>query len=413
MALHPLSEFYREGGYTQLSKINCRILGTDASVLLGYLSGQATRYSDENKMDEEEFFYKTQDAIEFATGLTHHKQRKCYKILKEMDLIEVKRKGNPAKNYYKINFEEQLHLFKEYNILIECVTDNHLQEYSSLKIKGLVLKNLKVLLFKNLRSLILSKNLIERNNSKEKIDKLLSDLRKDTSSKKPKKDSFPKELISFQDSLKYFPEEYQKNKEFKKMWRRWLLYRQNKLKNPVTLLIVKKHAKELPTFLGLPDSIDRLYAAIDSNKWTGLVFKDDKDGSKQKSGNGNGGNGNGKQPEPIKEAKMIIDAFEMESPNIKRLNTAVQETEAYLDKWTNKWYEQRKGTEAMDNHYWSMATIIPGVKEVYGKYIESLSWVNGQPNEALFDFGNTQFIKFRKQYQKNISGVNWETGGSL
>ena len=52
------------------------------------------------------WFFNTEANIEKDTTLTAYQQRKCLKELKKHQLIEVKRKGIPAKQYFKIN--EQL-----------------------------------------------------------------------------------------------------------------------------------------------------------------------------------------------------------------------------------------------------------------------------------------------------------------
>jgi len=427
MSMHPIYTLACSGEFNQVFKPCLRLFGQNPGTILSYFIGKMNFYYTNDKLIDDTWFYRKRRDIEIDTALSNGQQRTAIKKLIDLRIVEAEKKDNPAKMYYKINTSILTFFLNEYNILEKCLKNNTpdkltefsrkaLQEYRSTKTLPQEVMKPNIKMYENLTTILYTyinnyKN-IEKIPFIEKLSletTLLKEALENSFQEEPKKEKYPKELISFQDSIKYFPEDYQKNKDFKKAWRRWLIYRQKILKNPVALSMVKRHAKELPEFFDLQDAIDRIGDAIDSKKWRGLVFKEDKNPVKQKGGNG----GNGKQPEPIKEAKMIIDAFEMESPNIKRLNTAVQETEAYLDKWTNKWYEQRKGTEAMDNHYWSMATIIPGVKEVYEKYIESLSWVNGQPNEALFDFGNTQFIKFRKQYQKNISGVNWETGSNL
>jgi len=215
-----------------------------------------------------------------------------------------------------------------------------------------------------------------------------------------------KKRFSLNKSFSMFSKEQKESILLKTEWKEFWDHRKE-MNKPLTVRAVNLMVKKFST--SPPEEIIQAIHISIENSYTGLFLPN----KFQKGGNGNGGNGNGKQPEPIKIAKLIIDAFEMESPNIKRLNTAVQETEAYLDKWAEYWHKQRKGKEWHECPNWSMSDYIPSAEQLYIKYIESLSWVNGQPNEALFDFGNTQFIKFRKQYQKRISGVNWETGGSL
>jgi len=49
------------------------------------------------------WFFNTEDNIERDTTLTSYQQRKCLKTLKKYEIIETKRKGIPAKQYFKIN----------------------------------------------------------------------------------------------------------------------------------------------------------------------------------------------------------------------------------------------------------------------------------------------------------------------
>lgn len=428
MALHPLSEFYRIGGYTQLSKINCRILGTDASVLLGYLSGQATRYYDEDKIDEEGFFYKTQTAIEFATGLSENKQRTCYKILKELDLIEVKRKGNPAKNHYKINFESQLNLFKEYNILIKHTINRTLQEYSSLFFTDLVLKNLKILLSKNLRSLIISKNLKVRNKSKENFEKILSDLQQTPSDKKSKK-SIPDNLkgIPFLKTLELFPPElsHLKNEpEFLKAWKGWFKYR--KTKTPKSCKKPEPLTKD-STIWQLnkfkPFSLEEIIEAIEYAQGNA-----NKAAYPNHNGNGNGGNGKIKpsqvnQPKPLQLTEKILDflkedAIGEEQFDIHYLNQQMQTAEQYCKSIWDKWGQKQKQAEAEED--WdemerirSIISRCPQEEFILEKYIDSLrSWVDHR-NEKLFAWNHKAFVKFRKEIQRRYYGMEWETGYNI
>ena len=51
-----------------------------------------------------------QENIEEDTTLNSYHQRKCIKTLKKEGLIEVKRKGIPAKQYFKINEQQVLQI---------------------------------------------------------------------------------------------------------------------------------------------------------------------------------------------------------------------------------------------------------------------------------------------------------------
>ena len=56
------------------------------------------------------WFFNTEANIEADTTLNSYHQRKCIKTLKKHNLIEVKRKGIPAKQYFKINEQQVLQI---------------------------------------------------------------------------------------------------------------------------------------------------------------------------------------------------------------------------------------------------------------------------------------------------------------
>jgi len=129
-----------------------------------------------------------------------------------------------------------------------------------------------------------------------------------------------KNIQKYFNMFSMFSEEQSSSIPFQEKWYKFCVHREDKnnsLSTNAVELFVSKFKNSSPE-----EVIESINTSIESG-WAGLFLP-----KFQKGGNGNGGNGNGKQPEPIKEAKMIIDAFDMESPNIKQLNTAVQETEA-------------------------------------------------------------------------------------
>jgi hypothetical protein len=229
-------------------------------------------------------------------------------------------------------------------------------------------------------------------------------------------------LISFSECIHLFPPDYRNNKEFQKRFKRWFVFKKKVRKEPLTLSMSKRISNHFAKYFTVDEAIYRMWNAYEK-EWQGCHFANDITvekgtrptlNAKQKGSNGNGGNGNGKQPAPLPLVKIIIDNTEMQSPDVKRLNKAVQDTEAYLDKWAEYWYKQRKGKEWHECPNWSMPNYIPSAEQLYIKYIESMTWLNGDaPSEVLFERKHATFLKFQKQYQKRISGVNWETGGSL
>jgi hypothetical protein len=58
------------------------------------------------KEQQDEWFYCTERQIEDNITLSPYQQRKIVEKLKKLGILEVKKQGMPAKNYYKINFSQ-------------------------------------------------------------------------------------------------------------------------------------------------------------------------------------------------------------------------------------------------------------------------------------------------------------------
>ena len=87
-----------------LNKELARQVGLKEAVLLADLISKEEYFIANGMTDG--WFFNTESNIEKDTTLTAYQQRRCLKTLKDKGLIEVKRKGIPAKQYFKIN--EQL-----------------------------------------------------------------------------------------------------------------------------------------------------------------------------------------------------------------------------------------------------------------------------------------------------------------
>ena len=86
-----------------LNKELARQVGLKGAVLLADLISKEEYFIARGMTDG--WFFNTEANIEKDTTLTAYQQRKCLKTLKKAQLIEVKRKGIPAKQYFKINEE--------------------------------------------------------------------------------------------------------------------------------------------------------------------------------------------------------------------------------------------------------------------------------------------------------------------
>ena len=84
-----------------LNKELARQVGLKEAILLADLISKE-EYFIENGMTDG-WFFNTEANIEKDTTLTPYQQRKCLKTLKTNLVLETKRKGIPAKQYFKIN----------------------------------------------------------------------------------------------------------------------------------------------------------------------------------------------------------------------------------------------------------------------------------------------------------------------
>ena len=86
-----------------LNKELARQIGLKAAILLSDLISKEEYFISKGMTDG--WFFNTEANIQADTTLNPYHQRKCLKELKKHQLIEVKRMGIPAKQYFKINEE--------------------------------------------------------------------------------------------------------------------------------------------------------------------------------------------------------------------------------------------------------------------------------------------------------------------
>ena len=84
-----------------LNKELARQVGLKESILLADLISKEEYFIANGMTDG--WFFNTEANIEKDTTLTPYQQRKCLKTLKTRLVLETKRKGIPAKQYFKIN----------------------------------------------------------------------------------------------------------------------------------------------------------------------------------------------------------------------------------------------------------------------------------------------------------------------
>ena len=97
-----------------LNKQLAKQIGLKAAVLLADLISKEEYFIAKGMTDG--WFFNTEANIEEDTTLNSYHQRKCIKTLKKEGLIEVKRKGIPAKQYFKINEQQVLQILNNLSV---------------------------------------------------------------------------------------------------------------------------------------------------------------------------------------------------------------------------------------------------------------------------------------------------------
>ena len=108
-----------------LNKELAKQVGLKEAVLLADLISKEEYFIANGMKDG--WFFNTEANIEKDTTLTAYQQRKCLKTLKKMKIIEVKRMGIPAKQFFKIN-EQQVIKFLNNKSGTKPTTINKIKE---------------------------------------------------------------------------------------------------------------------------------------------------------------------------------------------------------------------------------------------------------------------------------------------
>lgn len=97
-----MSNILSQGSWWIINKKLTQKIGLDASFLLSDLITRYEHWKDKGKLDDG-FFFCLKEDIQADTTITGYRQTEAIKVLIKIGFIEVKKKGIPAKNFYKIN----------------------------------------------------------------------------------------------------------------------------------------------------------------------------------------------------------------------------------------------------------------------------------------------------------------------
>ena len=124
-----MKQLLSSSAFLILNKKLSKHLGLNCAVLLADLISKEEYFIANGMTDG--WFFNTEANIEQDTTLNAYQQRKCLKTLKNKGVIEVKRMGLPAKQYFKINEQQVLHILN--NLSFEnCTTFNNNKEIKTI-----------------------------------------------------------------------------------------------------------------------------------------------------------------------------------------------------------------------------------------------------------------------------------------
>jgi len=120
---------YLSSDFWILNRSLVRKLGILSALWITHLIDKYQYFKKKDILDKEGYFYNIQHYIEKETTLNSYQQTKIISELKEKGIISIKRRGLPARNYYKINIYNLINFVKN-------------EETCNLKIKGQEEENL-------------------------------------------------------------------------------------------------------------------------------------------------------------------------------------------------------------------------------------------------------------------------------
>lgn len=121
-------------GYIQVNKELIKSVGLAEAIIIGELCAEYN-YWQINNLLEDDMFYSTIDNITLNTGLSEYEQRKAIKHLVELGILTVTKKGIPAKNYFKFNFDLLCNFLSTSPLKIKALDVENLQINNNKQIK--------------------------------------------------------------------------------------------------------------------------------------------------------------------------------------------------------------------------------------------------------------------------------------
>ena len=105
-----ITQLFGSRNFVVVNKTLIKLLGLEEAVILGELASEYDYWESNGQLDDEGYFFSTVENVEENTSLTKYRQKKALDTLQKLGIVDVKRKGLPAKRYIKIYEEALLNL---------------------------------------------------------------------------------------------------------------------------------------------------------------------------------------------------------------------------------------------------------------------------------------------------------------
>jgi DNA-binding transcriptional regulator GbsR (MarR family) len=96
-------DLLRADGSIIINKKLSRAIGLHEAIMYSEILSKYCYFKNNNKIDKDGYFFNTIEDMEHDTNLSRHQQTESIKKLVELNLLEYKVKGMPAKRYFKLN----------------------------------------------------------------------------------------------------------------------------------------------------------------------------------------------------------------------------------------------------------------------------------------------------------------------
>lgn len=96
--------------------VNTRLLsayGPDLSIYISNLVDRFQYFTERKMLTEDGGFFLTYEVQQEQTGMSAHRLRKCKNKLKEMGILTTEIRGIPPKEFYFLNIDKIIDIYKE------------------------------------------------------------------------------------------------------------------------------------------------------------------------------------------------------------------------------------------------------------------------------------------------------------